>query len=355
MDLTDKAGDVREGEALERERIEAFLKDAIPELRGELQIRQFPAGYSNLTYLLTCGDRELVLRRPPFGTKARSAHDMSREFRMLTALHPVFPYCPRPLAFTDDPAIIGCPFYVMERLHGMILRKNLPAGLTLTAVQAANLCERFLDVLVELHGIDYQAIGLGNFGKPDGYIRRQVTGWSDRYRAARTPDAPDFEAVMAWILEKMPSDPPGPAILHNDYRLDNIVLAKDDPAKIIGVLDWEMAAVGDPLMDLGNTLAYWVQPDDPEERREIRVMPTHLPGMPGRAELARRYEEKSGRSIERFDFYYCFGMFRLAVIAQQIYYRYFHGQTQDKRFGMLIFAVHILERAAVEVVEASRL
>ena len=355
MDFTDKAAAIRNGESLDRKRVEIFLKDAIPGLSGELDIRQFPGGYSNLTYLLTIGNRELVLRRPPFGTKARSAHDMSREFRVLTALHPVFPYCPKPLAYSEDPALIGCPFYVMERLRGIILRKDLPGGLALTPLQAEKLCDRFLDVLVELHRVDYRAVGLESFGKPDGYIHRQVTGWSDRYRAARTEDAPDFEAVMAWIKEKKPVDTQRPSIIHNDYRLDNIVLDSFNPETIIGVLDWEMAAVGDPLMDLGNTLAYWVERDDPDERKEIRMMPTHLPGFPTRAELIRCYREKSGRSFEDFDFYYCFGMFRLAVIAQQIYYRYFHGQTQDKRFKLLIFVVHILERAARRVVETSKL
>jgi len=355
MDLEDKPGVVRTGEALDRKRVERFLRDAIPGLDGELDIRQFPGGYSNLTYLLTIGGRELVLRRPPFGTKARSAHDMSREYRFLTALHPVFPYCPQPLAYSEDPVVIGCPFYIMERLRGIILRKDLPAGMTLSAQQVAALCDNFLDILAQLHGIDYQAVGLTHFGKPEGYILRQVTGWCDRYRAARTEDAPDFETVMAWIKDKMPADAQKASIIHNDYRLDNIVLNPLNPGRIVGVLDWEMAAVGDPRMDLGNTLAYWIEPGDPDDRRQIRMMPTHLPGFPTRAELLRRYEEKTGRSFEAFDFYYCFGMFRLAVIAQQIYYRYFHGQTRDKRFGRLIFAVHILERAARRVVETSTL
>ena len=354
MDLTDKAAAIRNGEALDRKKVEVFLKEALPGLSGELTIRQFPGGFSNLTYLLSIDDRELVLRRPPFGTKAKSAHDMSREFRILTALHPVFPYCPKPLAYMEDPDVIGCPFYVMERLSGIILRKNLPEGMTLAPARADTLCDRFLDVLAELHRIDYTAVGLENFGKPDGYVMRQVTGWSERYRAARTPDAPDFETVMAWVKEKMPPDAEKPSIIHNDYRLDNIVLDHADHGRIIGVLDWEMATVGDPLMDIGNTLAYWVQSDDPEERREMRNMPTHLPGFPTRAELIRRYAAKSGRAIENFDFYYCFGLFRLAVIIQQIYYRYFHGQTRDKRFAALIFGVHILESAARRVMEGSK-
>jgi len=355
MNFTDKATAIRNGEELDRKSVEAFLKDSIPGVRGNLEIRQFPRGYSNLTYLLTIGGRELVLRRPPFGTKAKSAHDMGREYRVLKALYPVFPYCPEPLSYTTDTAIIGCPFYVMERLHGIILRKDLPAALSFTPEQAEELCERLLDVLIELHAINFKDIALENFGKPAGYVKRQVVGWSDRYRAARTEDAPDCEAVMAWILEKMPVDADRPSIIHNDYRLDNVVLDEHDPIKIIGVLDWEMATIGDPLMDLGNTLAYWVQRDDPAELREIRVMSTHMEGVPTREEMVSLYGKKSGCPIENFDFYYCFGLFRLAVIAQQIYYRYFHGQTRDDRFGALIFVVHILERTARKVIEKSRL
>jgi len=346
MGVLDEATVIRNGETLETVRVEAFLKEVVAGLTGNLTIRQFPSGYSNLTYLLTIDDREFVLRRPPFGTKAKTAHDMAREYKVLKALHPVFPYCPEPLVYSEDPAVMGCPFYIMERLHGIILRKDPPPELSFTAEEAKQLCENLLDVHVRLHSIQYKPIGLENFGKPEGYVRRQVEGWCKRYRAARTDDAPDFEDVMDWIEAHMPSDTDTPTIIHNDYKLDNCVLDPDNVSRIIGILDWEMATIGDPLMDLGNSLAYWVQDDDPPEVQAIRTMPTQMEGALTREALIRRYAEKSGRSVSYFDFYLCFGLFRLAVIAQQIYYRYYHGQTKDERFKTLVFAVHVLEKTA---------
>ncbi len=355
MNTIDNPVKVREGETLDAEAVERFLRDHIEGLDGPLDIRQFPSGFSNLTYMIRFGDRELVLRRPPFGTKARSAHDMGREYRILQALHPVFPYAPRPLAYSEDPAVMGCPFYVMERIRGIILRKELPEGLHLSPDDARRLCERLLDVQLELHAVDYRRAGLADFGRPEGYVQRQVEGWSRRYAAARTGDAPDFDAVISWLHEKMPAGPVRPAVIHNDYKMDNVVLDPDDPLNIIGVLDWEMATIGDPLMDLGNSLAYWVQADDPPDLQAIRLMPTHIPGALTRRQLVERYCRASGLRADNFDFYYCFGLFRLAVIAQQIYYRYYHGQTRDRRFKTLIVAVQSLCAAAARVMEASDL
>ncbi|MGB9735384.1 MAG: phosphotransferase family protein [bacterium] len=350
MNFIDKPRKIREGEELNISTVERFLKDSIPGLEGNLVVEQFPSGYSNLTYLIKVGDRELVLRRPPFGTKAKTAHDMKREYRILNALHPVFRYCPKPLVYSEDPSIIGCPFYVMERIKGIILRRDLPEGLVLKPDQVRQLCENMLDVHLELHSIDYKKIGLADFGKPEGYVRRQVDGWTERYRNARTDDAPDFEEVIKWLHDNMPEETKKPCIIHNDYKFDNIVLAPDNPLKIIGVLDWEMATIGDPLMDLGSSLAYWIQADDPPEFQAIRMMPTNIPGAMTRQELVNRYAEKSGMKIDNFDFYYCFGLFRLAGIAQQIYYRYYHKQTKDERFALLIFAVKALEEAALRVI-----
>ncbi len=355
MDVIDRPTTVRQGEDLNLKAVESFLKGALPGLSGEIAVEQFPSGYSNLTYLLKVGETELVLRRPPFGTKAKSAHDMGREYRILTALHPVFPYCPKPLAYTEDESVLGCPFYVMERIRGIILRKALPKGFELTAGQMRRLCENLLDVHCQLHAIDYQAVGLGGFGKPEGYVKRQVEGWSGRYRAARTPDAPTCEAVMEWLRNKMPADSPRPTMVHNDYKFDNVVLDPRDALKIIGVLDWEMATLGDPLMDLGNSLAYWIQADDPPDLQVARMLPTNLPGALSRDEMVRRYAEKTGVAVDNFDFYLCFGQFRLAVIIQQIYYRFYHGQTKDSRFKPLIQFVHVLERAANRIVEESGL
>lgn len=355
MSLIDAAKPVREGEELDLRRIENYMKDAIPGLAGQISITQFPSGHSNLTYLIAAGDREFVLRRPPFGRKVRTAHDMGREYRVLKALRPHFPYCPEAFAYTEDESVMGCPFYIMERLKGIIPRKELPKGMTLSKDEARILCERLIDVFVELHSVNYRDTALVELGRPEGYVSRQVEGWSERYRGARTPDAPDCEAVMAWLHERMPGTSPAPAVIHNDYRFDNVVLAPEDPLRIIGVLDWEMATIGDPLMDLGGALAYWINSDDPQEMQAIRLIPTHLEGMMTREEVIRDYCAKMGLSEGNMDFYYTFGLFRLAVIAQQIYYRFYHGQTKDKRFGMLIFAVHVLEKKAQQVMKTGEI
>jgi aminoglycoside phosphotransferase (APT) family kinase protein len=343
MDVTDKSTRVRQGEELDLRAVERFLKSTIPGLSGELLVEQFPSGFSNLTYLIKVGDTDLVLRRPPFGRKAKTAHDMGREYRILKVLNPVFPYCPKPLVYTDDESIMGCPFYVMERIKGIIIRKAVPEGLNLSPVQVRTLCETLMDVQYELHSIDYTAIGLEGLGKPDGYVKRQVEGWSERYRAARTPDAPTFDSFMQWLKDNMPQDYPKPGIIHNDYKLDNVVLDPQDPTKIIGVLDWEMATIGDPIMDLGCSLGYWVHPSDSANVKAASMMPVDMPGLPTRDELLQRYSMRSGVQIANFDYYYCFGVFRIAVILQQIYYRYYHGQTKDERFKMLIFGVHIID------------
>ncbi len=355
MDVMDKATGIRQGEELDERLIEGFLKDNIPGLDGKLTIEQFPSGYSNLTYLVQVGDMGLVLRRPPFGKKAKTAHDMSREYRILKALHSVFKYAPEPLAYCDDESIMGAPFYAMERIQGVILRRDPPGGLRFSQSDMRQLCENLIDVHCELHSVDYKSIQLDEFGKPTGYVRRQIEGWSKRYRNARTDDAPDFEPVVEWLSEKMPPDFDKPSVIHGDFKLDNVVLAPENPLKIIGVLDWEMATIGDPLMDLGSSLGYWVQADDPQEFQTIRTLPTNIPGAMTRAELVDAYASKMGIPIGNFDFYQCFGFFRLAVIAQQIYYRSYHGQTRDTRFQALIFAVRVLEKAAQNIVDKSKL
>ncbi len=355
MDYTDQAKPIREGEELDQKRLRAFLLDTIPGLEGEMVVRQFPQGHSNLTYLVTFGDHEMVLRRPPFGTTVKTAHDMGREYRILTALQGLYPYAPRPLGYSDDSDILGSPFYIMERIRGIVLRKDLPAGLALSPEQVNALFRRLIEVHHELHAVDYEKAGLENFGKPKGYVARQILGWNRRYRMARTPDAPEGEAVMAWLADKIPLDTDRPTLIHNDFKFDNVVLAAHDPMQIVGVLDWEMATIGDPLMDVGSALAYWVEPDDPEEMQFMRMMPTHLKGAFTRRQMVDLYAQLSGRTMDRYDFYYCFGLFRLAVIAQQIYYRFYHGQTKDKRFQMMIFGVQILEKAARRVIDASKL
>lgn len=350
--MADETRPPRPGEELDTAAVAAFLRAAVPGCDGPLSIRQFPGGASNLTYLVTAGDRELVLRRPPFGTRAKSAHDMAREYRVLSALHPVFPYCPRPIAACDDPAVIGEPFYVMERLPGIVLRRELPPGVTLTPGQAARLCRHLIAVHVELHGVDYEAAGLGSLGRPQGYVARQVTGWSERYRAARTPDVPDNETLMAWLAAEMPPDDPRPAVIHNDYKFDNVVLTPaPDGLRIRGVLDWEMATIGDPLMDLGCSLAYWIQADDPPPLAAARTMPTHLPGMLTRRELVACYLERAGRDATDLHYYYAFGLFRLAVIVQQIYFRFERGETADERFAGFGRLGTLLSRRAAAIAQ----
>jgi aminoglycoside phosphotransferase (APT) family kinase protein len=340
----------RPGEELDPVLVAAYLGRELPGLAGPVEIAQFPGGASNLTYLVRGAAGEWVLRRPPFGTKARSAHDMGREYRILSRIHDAFPYAPKPVLFCADRGVLGEEFYLMERLKGLILRRNLPAGMDLSPAQAAALCRNLVDVHAELHAIDPEAAGLGELGRPEGYVARQVAGWSDRYRAARTDDVPDNESLMAWLEANQAPAASRAAIIHNDYKFDNVVLDETaDGWRITGVLDWEMATLGDPLMDLGASLAYWVQADDPEPLRQIRMLPTHLPGMMRRAEVVEYYCERAGLEPMRFDFYYVYGLFRLAVIVQQIYYRFVLGQTKNPRFAPFGQFCTVLSRTAEAV------
>ncbi len=345
MSFEDSTRTPRPGEELDAARLAGYLGGRMPALTGELEIAQFPSGHSNLTYLLRMGGEEFVLRRPPFGTIPKTGHDMHREWTVLSALAGRYPFAPEPLLYCDDPAVLGAPFFIMRRLRGLILRRDLPEGLSLSAGAMRTLCERLVQAHRTLHALDYRALGLEEFGKPQGYVERQISGWSRRYRDARTPDAPTFEEVMAWLEARRPPER-GAALVHNDFRLDNAVLDPLDPTRIIGVLDWEMAAIGDPLMDLGASLAYWVQADDPPELRAIRVEPTTLPGALTRREVVALYLHGAGLAVEDVTFYYVYGLFRLAGIAQQIYYRFYHGQTQDPRFGPLVQSVRVLEATA---------
>ena len=354
-DLVDKAISIRTGEELEAQKVLDFLKAHLPELQGEIEIKQYPSGFSNLTYFVKVGNREMVLRRPPFGKKAKTAHDMGREYKILSALKPVFPYCPEPLVYTEDESVLGAPFYVMEKISGIILRRDLPASLSLDINEARTLSENLIKTQYQLHSVDYEKAGLGDFGKPAGYVKRQVEGWSGRYRDARTPDAPDFEKVMEWLNDKMPGESGLVGIIHNDFKFDNTVLNPTNPTEIIGVLDWEMATLGDPLMDLGSSLGYWVEKDDPPYMQLIRQMPTNLDGMLTRKEQFDLYTKLMNISSDYFDFYYSFGLFRLAVIAQQIYYRFYHGQTKDPRFAQLIQPIKALEATALNVIAKSDL
>jgi aminoglycoside phosphotransferase (APT) family kinase protein len=355
MALTDQSTRIRDGEELDAGIIDAYLKAHIPGLTGTPQISQFPGGASNLTYLLQYPEHELVLRRPPFGHKAKSAHDMGREYRILNQLNAGFPYCPKAYVHCTDESVIGSEFYVMQRVNGIILRADLPSELNFDAQQTQQLCKSFIDKLVELHQVDYNACGLGDLGKPQGYVQRQISGWSDRYEKALTPDAPLWTEVKAWLNAKMPADHPRSSIVHNDYRFDNVILDPNNPQQIIGVLDWELTTLGDPLMDLGNSLAYWIEASDPAPVQLMRRQPSNAPGMLTRQEFADYYAERAGIKIDCIDFYYCYGLFRLAGIVQQIYYRFYHGQTQDKRFAQFVQMNKLLEQMSLQVIKQSHL
>ncbi len=354
----DKPATVRPGEALDADKLAAYLRQHVPGLpeSAALQVEQFPSGHSNLTYLLRVGERELVLRRPPFGAKIKTAHDMGREYLILSRLANVYAKVPRVLTYCEDETVLGAPFYVMERLKGIILRAAAPKGLELSPTLMRALSENMLDNLVEIHRVDYQAAGLSDLGRPAGYVRRQIEGWTQRYANARTDDVPDIERVAAWLAEHTPPDADsGSALIHNDYKYDNLVLSPDDPASIIGVLDWEMATLGDPLMDLGTSLGYWVDPGDPPELQTLRFGLTTLPGNLNRRELAQRYAQQSGRDVSNILFYYVYALLKIAVIVQQIYARYKAGFTQDERFARLIDAVWALGRTAMLAIDKGRI
>lgn len=329
----DKARDVRDEDRLDPAAVDAYLKQQVAGLSGTPEIRQFPGGASNLTYLIRYAERELVLRKPPPGTRPGSAHDMLREARVMAALKPHYPHLPAILARCEDEAVLGTHFYVMERLNGVILRRDLPSDLGLDEAGVRQLCHGFVDRLVELHRIDASSAPLAAIGRGEGYIARQVGGWSDRWRKALTDDAQPVDEVMAWLAQKQPLSETAICVIHNDYRFDNVVLAADDPLSIIGVLDWELATLGDPLMDLGSSLAYWVQADDDEAFQSMRMQPTNAAGMLTRRELIDYYAERSGWSVSNFDFYEVFGLFRLMVIIQQLYQRYAQGKTSNPRFA----------------------
>jgi aminoglycoside phosphotransferase (APT) family kinase protein len=346
---------VRSGEELDLPRLEAHLAAHLAGFTGPLVIEQFPSGHSNLTYLLRAGERELVLRRPPFGTKVKTAHDMGREHRILGRLSRVYPKAPRPLLYCDDPAVIGASFYLMERVRGVILRGPQPqAALGLPPAQVRRMCEALVDGLVELHAVDVQAAGLAGEGHPEGYVRRQVEGWTRRYFDAKTDEVPALEQAAAWLPAHLPPES-GVALIHNDYKYDNVVLDPADFTRIVAVLDWEMATVGDPLMDLGTSLGYWVDPDDAPEHRMLPFGPTALPGNLTRAEVVARYADKSGRAVTDVLFYYVFALLKIATIAQQIYKRFVEGHTKDPRFGAMIFGVKILGATAAKAIERGRI
>jgi aminoglycoside phosphotransferase (APT) family kinase protein len=326
---------VRDEDAFDIAKVHNWLKQFL-EIDGLPEVQQFRSGASNLTYLLKYPNRELVLRRPPVGTKAISAHDMKREYLIQSRLRPVYDLVPNVIALCEDHSILGSDFYVMDRINGDIFRRDVPASLTKEDISV--MATSLVSGLAQLHSVD--ATVLQELNKGAGYVTRQVEGWSKRYRNALTDDVPDGEDVMRWLDTNKPEDV-GSCIIHGDWRIDNMVFDLGQK-KLVGVLDWELATVGDPLMDLGSSLAYWVDRDDDPEFASLRRQPSHLAGMPTRKEFIAKYLELSGRKCDDFTFYEVFGLFRLTVIIQQIWARYRAGQTSNPAFKGFGVGVNIL-------------
>ena len=343
--ILDQPTSIRAGEELDLARLEAYLHAHFPGETGELHVSQYPSGHSNLTYAVRLGAREFVLRRPPFGSKVKSAHDMGREFRVLSKLHAAFPPAPEVLAFCEDLDVLGAPFYLMQPIHGVILRSRMPPGLAFPPATAHGLSEAFVDNLVRLHAVDYQAAGLADLGRPEGYLERQVRGWTERYHGSKTHDLPVVEKITAWMQTNLP-ETKYVSLLHNDYKYDNVILDRADLTRIIGLLDWEMCTIGDSLADLGTALAYWVDASDPPEARAQTWGPTAYPGSFSRAQVVARYAQQTGRDTSAMPFYLTFARFKLAVIIQQIYFRFHQGLTQDQRFANMHVAIDALMKAS---------
>jgi aminoglycoside phosphotransferase (APT) family kinase protein len=356
---------IRAGEELDAVALEAYLRQRLANVLPDVQlssariaIEQFPGGHSNLTYLIRLGDHEFVLRRPPFGPVAPTAHDMPREYRLLAAIHPVFNLAPQPYLLCEDTAVIGVPFYLMERRRGLVIRREMPREIEDTLPLRRQISEAMVDALAALHTVDIDSSGLVNIGKPVGFVTRQVRGWAERWQRSKTSDVPELEGVVQWLADRIPPEP-DPArgrpatLVHNDFKLDNVMVDAREPSRIIAILDWEMCTVGDPLIDLGIALCYWAQKDDPEARRESISPVTTGAGWLTREELAARYAEKTGRDVSGIAFYEVFALFKVAVVLQQIYYRYEKGQTHDERFKDFDRRVAGLARAAWELAEQS--
>ncbi len=351
----DQPAQVRPGEEIDLTSLNEFLLNSEAFRSPVTEVRQFPGGYSNLTYLLKTQDgKEYVLRRPPFGAEhIKGGHDMAREHRVLTMIQDAgYAKIPAPILLCDDLEVMGCPFYVMERVPGVILRAQTAAKLNLTANQLRATSEALVDNLVDLHALDLEATGLSQLGKPEGYVTRQVEGWYRRYLVAQTDDLPIMTQLYEWLTKNRPAKNK-PTLIHNDYKYDNLVLNPDDPSQILAVLDWEMCTIGDPLMDVGTALSYWAEADDGPFERSFNL--TWLPGNLTRREFADRYAAKSGRDLSNILYYYVFGLFKNAVVIQQIYSRWKKGLTQDTRFAGLLVGIKALSERAGESIGQNKI
>jgi aminoglycoside phosphotransferase (APT) family kinase protein len=336
---------VRAGEELNLEALTNYMRGKL-EGANNLAIEQFPGGHSNLTYLLKTPAREYVLRRGPLGPVAPKAHDMAREYKVLKAVHPVFPPAPEVFLLCEDPSILGAVFFIMERRHGIIVRDSIPPELAAFSDYQKLVSRGFVDCLVELHSVDIEKHGLVSLGKPEGFLERQVRGWFDRWNRAKTEENPLMDSIIEWLNDRMPESP-RPTLVHNDFKLDNMMLNSDDPSRVEALLDWEMSTVGDPLVDLGVVLTYWAQPSDPGGTKPTI---TGQPGWYTRGELLSAYAEKTGRDISLINYYEVFAIFKLSVVIQQIYVRFHRGQTTDERFRHFDKRVHNLINQAAALI-----
>ena len=345
--------EVRKGEELPAVKLKQFLQEnhLIGSIESELFVKQFTHGYSNLTYLLSIENKEYVLRKPPIGAIKRG-HDMSREFKVQSAVQKEFSKVPKMFAYTDDAAVLGSEFYIMEKVEGIILNFKEAKKRAIPANDYKTIANAWLDTFTELHQLDYDAIGLTNLGKPEGYVERQVTNWGKQYLKAATKDVPSAEKVMQWMQENQPKNYQH-CLIHNDYKYDNVVFKDNSWKEITAVLDWEMATLGDPLMDLGTSLGYWTLASDHDFIKQGIPSPTIFEGNPMRSEIVASYAKKSGRDIHNMVFYYAFGLFKIAVIAQQIYYRYSKGLTSDPRFANLDKAAELCCNLALKSIKTN--
>ncbi|HVF57754.1 MAG TPA: phosphotransferase family protein [Pyrinomonadaceae bacterium] len=348
---------VRASEQLDWDALSKYVREKLSAALGEefdagapFTVEQFPGGHSNLTYLLRFGDQEFVMRRPPFGPLPPKAHDMAREYRVLVAAHPVYRLAPRPFVLCEDASVIGSVFYLMERRRGIVVRSDEPAELDGRPAGRRRASAALVDALAGLHAVDIEAHGLNALGKPDGFVRRQVRGWSERWHGSRTTELPEMDALAAWLDARLPPAPLRPTLVHGDFKLDNVMLDGEDVGRVVGVFDWEMAAVGDPLVDLGIMLGYWVHASTAAARDSVAPV-TNREGWFTRAEILERYGSRTGFDLTNIAFYEVFAVFKLAVVLQQIFYRYTRGQTDDPRFAALDGRVEWLARIAATLAE----
>jgi aminoglycoside phosphotransferase (APT) family kinase protein len=350
----DSPREIRDGEEFALETLKTYLSENNINA-DDLSIKQFPSGYSNLTYFLKSSSQEFVLRRPPFGAKSlQGGHDMFREYNVLKNLKSQFLKVPDAYLYCDNSEIIGAPFYLMERVEGYIIRPNLQQKDSPGKEIIQNVSKSLVSTLVELHNVDIDQANLIELGNINGYVKRQVEGWIKRYNHSKTDSIANMEFIASWLHENQPVEVQG-SIVHNDFKYDNLVLDKDNHSKITAVLDWEMATIGDPFMDLGTTLGYWVDKNDLPELKLFQLSATTLDGNPTREGILQLYEKESGKNITNPVFYYVFGLFKIAVIAQQIYFRYKKGYTKDRRFSLLNLAVISLSVMAKQAIIKNRL